>query len=175
MLYRLTQLIGLATLSSSSAFASEWGFEAGESAEDVHTLSLLYRAETTTRLESIGINLSRYGIKSYQDSSLFRWNLNGEDLYGATTNITFSYDFEALKIGSIYPVIEFGTGLGLLADVEIGPLDLGSAIQFKNHLGIGLTNDKLSLMFFATHLSNAGIVAPNDGIDILSFALRYKF
>jgi len=163
------------TLITLSAAEQQFGFATGETAEGIFINSLLYRVETTNQLEAFGIPLSRYNLNAYQDFSAFQFNFEGDQIYGGSTTVTIGKQFDSLQFAGFTPVIEVSTGVAILADVEIGPLDFGSAFQFQHQLSGGLRTKRFDLFFNAAHISNAGITRPNDGADILSFSVRYRF
>lgn len=74
---------------------------------------------------------------------------------------------------SIQPYIEAGIGIAAFSATEAGEQNLGSAFNFEDRIGFGMTfarGQKVGLR--AIHYSNAGIKEPNDGIE--SFSLFYQ-
>lgn len=65
--------------------------------------------------------------------------------------------------------IEGGIGAHLISETEIEDIDLSSAFHFGSLIGIGMLLDqgRLDVGLRLQHLSNAGIVQPNHGIDLL--------
>lgn len=69
--------------------------------------------------------------------------------------------------------IEGGIGAHLISETEIEDIDLSSAFHFGSLIGVGMLLDqgRLDLGVRLQHLSNAGIVQPNHGIDLLLLRL----
>ena len=152
-----------------------YGITWGESAEKATSWEFSIRHDNSSLLNRFGLNLEKYGIDTTSEYSLFRWDLDGEELWGASTTLNFSYSFDNYAIGKLVPFVEFGTGIGLLAETSLGDLDMASAFQFRNQIGAGLATERLAVMLQASHLSNAGLVDPNDGIDLISVQVRFSF
>lgn len=92
---------------------------------------------------------------------------NAHYLVGETT--VFRYNFAT---GTRWvPFIDGGAGV--LA-TDIGPPDLGSVFEFNEQLGPGVDffwrkNSALTFQYRYTHISNAGIKEPNQGLNVQMF------
>lgn len=77
------------------------------------------------------------------------------------------------------PYLEGAIGLHLVSRTHVdAKSDLGSAFQFGDHLGVGLTlgeRGQFDLGYRFQHLSNADIKDPNHGIDFHQLRLGYLF
>jgi opacity protein-like surface antigen len=96
---------------------------------------------------------------------------NGAYLFGLTPLLRYN-----IATGSRWmPFVEGGAGVSV---TDIGRPDLGSVFEFNDQAGVGChyflkTNLTLTLQYRFMHISNAGIAAPNLGVNssILSLGL----
>lgn len=109
-------------------------------------------------------------LTGYWDSAYTYWE--GSQASGAHS-LSFSpvlvYQFPAQRL---QPFIEFGIGVALFSQTDVGKRDMSSAFQFEDRLGAGVVlpgGSRLGLR--AMHYSNAGIKKPNNGIE--SYSLFY--
>jgi len=172
----VTSAITLALASSAHAsrdihFA---GVDIGTTEHDIETFALNWRMPVTDDINKL-LPLEKYRIQSNLEASLFYWTDDNSELFGGSVQLIFDYELRDKQVLGWRPYVEFGSGIALISDTEIGPLDLSSAFQFKNYIGLGIRKNKMDLSIRLAHLSNAGIKKPNEGIDILSFAVKYRF
>ncbi len=172
----VTSAITLALISSVHAsrdihFA---GIDVGTTEHDIETFALNWGMTITDDINRL-LPLKKYRIQSNLEASLFYWADDDSEIFGTSVQLIFDYEFRDKQVFGWQPYVDFGTGIALLSNTEIGPLDLSSAFQFKNHLSLGIRKDNMDLSIRLAHLSNAGIKEPNEGINILSFAARYRF
>ena len=77
------------------------------------------------------------------------------------------------------PYLEFGIGASLLSNNHLGHRNLGGQFAFQDFLGLGLrwrVTHIWSLSYHYLHYSNAGILPPNQGIDVKHVvSLGYEF
>ncbi|MBI5781295.1 MAG: acyloxyacyl hydrolase [Rhodocyclales bacterium] len=79
-------------------------------------------------------------------------------------------------MGAVRPYLDLGLGGAGFTDTHLGDKDLGSAFQFTEHVGFGLSIDQTwSIGYRYTHYSNAGIADENDGLDLHNVVLEVKF
>lgn len=73
--------------------------------------------------------------------------------------------------------IEGGVGAHLISETQIEDRDLSSAFHFGSLIGAGMLLDqgRLDIGLRLQHLSNAGIVQPNQGIDLLLLRIGRRF
>jgi len=118
--------------------------------------------------------LSRRNIPltGFFESSLNIWD-GSNTIYGIAVSPVFSYAiyrFEKYKLN-----LFAGIGVALISDTTISIRDLSSAFQFEDRAGFELEGDRVDFYALYLHYSNAGIVEPNEGIDIFSFGVNIKF
>ncbi len=81
--------------------------------------------------------------------------------------------------GGVQPYLEAAVGAQLLSRTKFDSgRDLGSAMQFAEHIGTGVTfgdKSRCDLSYRLQHLSNAGTVVPNWGIAFHQVRLSYLF
>ncbi len=89
------------------------------------------------------------------------------------------FRFQKNKHSGFSPYVELGLGLHLLSKTSVGlERKFGSAVQFGSHLGVGLRfgdKGRYDLSYRYQHLSNAGIKAPNQGINYHLLRMQYHF
>ena len=118
---------------------------------------------------------SDYGrLSGYYEASLNYWGKSGDQIYGIALSPVFVYYF-GNKSNPIHPYIEGGIGGAYLSNTEIQNRDISSHLQFEDRVGAGIRTESLDFNFRYLHYSNAGIVKPNDGIDIFMFTISYIF
>jgi len=71
----------------------------------------------------------------------------------------------------LYADLYWGTGYLFWPDNA----RLSGHLQFKNDVGFGIAADGVDLGIVYTHISNAGIVQPNQGMDFLMFQVKINF
>ncbi|MDY0194670.1 MAG: acyloxyacyl hydrolase [Sulfurovaceae bacterium] len=151
-------------------FIDEVTLGIGESKDNIG----IYRLGARKNFEKTFFN-SDYGwLSGYYEASLNYWDKEGEQIYGIALSPVFVYYF-GNKSNSIYPYIEGGIGGAYLSDTTIKNRDMSSHLQFEDRVGAGIRTESFDFNFRYLHYSNAGIVEPNDGIDIFMFTISYIF
>lgn len=151
-------------------FIDEVALGIGESKDNIG----IYRLGAKKNFEKTFFD-SDYGwLSGYYEASLNYWEKSGEQIYGIAFSPVFVYYF-GNKSNSIHPYVEGGIGGALLSDTKIQRRDLSSHFNFEDRLGIGVRMKSFDLNARYLHYSNAGIVEPNDGIDIFMFTISYIF
>ncbi len=119
-------------------------------------------------------------LGGYWEVSLARWN---GDAPGGRRILDLGFApvfrLQPKAQGGWRPYFEGAIGLHLASHTHAGRgRDLGSAFQFGDHLGAGLTFGKrgeFDLGYRFQHLSNAGIKDPNSGINFHQLRLGCFF
>ena len=79
-------------------------------------------------------------------------------------------------MGAVRPYLDLGLGGAGFTDTHLGDKDLGSAFQFTEQIGVGVSIDQTwSIGYRFSHYSNAGIASDNDGLDLHNVVLEVKF
>lgn len=76
------------------------------------------------------------------------------------------------------PYLEAGLGVHLISKVHIGHRNLGSALQFGSHAGLGLRfgcDEQWDVAWRIEHLSNGGLKEPNTGINFTMIRIGYRW
>jgi hypothetical protein len=77
------------------------------------------------------------------------------------------------------PYVEFGIGGSLLSNNHLGHRNLGGHFAFQDLIGLGVhwgTTQAWSSSYHYLHYSNAGLLPPNQGIDVKHLiSLTYEF
>ncbi|MDD3775572.1 MAG: acyloxyacyl hydrolase [Sulfurovaceae bacterium] len=116
-----------------------------------------------------------YGrLSGYYEASINYWEKDSEEIYAIALSPVFVYYFGD-RSNPIHPYIEGGIGAACLSDTKIKRRDLSSHLNFEDRVGIGIRMESFDFNARYLHYSNAGIVEPNDGIDIFMFTLSYIF
>ncbi len=88
------------------------------------------------------------------------------------------YQRDARLSSGLTPFAEAGVGLHLLSDTWVGENDLSTVLQLGALLGLGLgfgDRGQYELSYRYTHLTNADIKQPNDGLEMHMVKLGYNF
>lgn len=121
---------------------------------------------------------SRTGrLTGYWELNLDYWTESPDDIFALGLSPVFVYEFSPSTSGRQF-YINGGIGVALISDTQIGTRDLGSTFQFESQIGLGFrfgNNRQHDLNVGYLHYSNARIVMPNDGIDILLFTYTHWF
>ena len=113
-------------------------------------------------------------MTGYYEASVHVWERNEVVVYGAAFSPVFTCNFGSAGRGR-YAYMEGGVGIAAISELEMGRRELSSHLLFEDRLGVGLRAGALDVNFRYMHCSNAGLVPPNDGIDILILTVAYKF
>lgn len=140
----------------------------GENKNDISVYRIELQKDLISWLKSKGLPVS-----IYYKSSINYWKGRGSEVYG----IAFSPVFIAhLIVNHEYqPYIEVGTGISLISAKKIENINMSSLYQFENRIGFGIKRKNMDIHLRYMHYSNAGIVKPNHGIDILLTGIAYNF
>lgn len=108
-------------------------------------------------------------LSGFHSLSINRWADAGESIDAVAYSPVFVYRFHAAPVS----YLKFGIGAAYLSDTQIQGRGLSTHFQFEDQLGVGWQLERHDLSLVYMHYSNAGIVKPNHGIDIL--LLSYSF
>ena len=125
---------------------------------------------------------------SYETSYSYNQNFNLLNSNNIFTRVSYTYlDNENLKIYAFDPLVfsyniiddlslELSVGLTYLSDKYISDKDFGMHFQFKDTASLvwSLSKD-IDIQTSYTHYSNASLDKDNDGINLLSLGMAYKF
>lgn len=110
-------------------------------------------------------------VTGYWDLGYTYW---GRGAYSGAHSLSLSPVFVYQFAGEcIRPFVEFGIGTALFSKTRVGDKRLGSSFNFEDRIGVGIGfagGQRVGLR--ASHYSNAGIKAPNDGIE--SYSIYYS-
>jgi hypothetical protein len=147
--------------------------------------------------DSDGTEVLRIGIQKLWRHSWFdsgAWYLGGywdselafmevdrgstDEAYGLSITPVLRYQRDARLSSGLTPFAEAGLGIHLLSETNIGSNDLSTAFQFGSLVGLGVgfgERGQYELSYRFTHISNADIKKPNDGLDLHLLKLGYRF
>jgi hypothetical protein len=166
---------------------------AAHAASDSWVDGLTYTHGENSRKE--GIDVHRLGIEKRWGHSWFNqgaWFLGGywdsevavmqpdtgPDVYAVSITPVFRYQRDSHLSSGVTPFAEAGIGAQLLSDVHVGSANVSSAFQFGSLVGFGIgfgERGQYELSYRFTHISNADIKKPNEGLDLHLFRLGYNF
>jgi lipid A 3-O-deacylase len=90
----------------------------------------------------------------------------------------FRFQRDAHLSSGVIPFAEAGIGAHLLSDTHLGDRSLSTAFQFGSLIGLGVgfgERGQYELSYRYTHISNADLKQPNDGVDLHLLKLGYNF
>jgi lipid A 3-O-deacylase len=99
-------------------------------------------------------------------------------VYDLSVTPVFRFQRDAHLSSGVTPFAEAGIGIHLLNDTHIGDRSLSSPVQFGALIGMGLgfgERGQYELSYRFTHISNADLKQPNDGVDLHLLKLGYNF
>lgn len=99
----------------------------------------------------------------------------GDDLYGL--HFAPAWHFTP-RLLAPYAFIELGIGATWLSGRHIRARDLGSRLHFVSHALLGFRPDPASRWHAGLrirHTSNADLVSPNPGFDVIQLEIGYRF
>lgn len=131
---------------------------------DVYRLGL--KKEFTNWLKRKGLDLS-----GYLEASINYWHESKSQIYG----VAFSPVIFIPLCRSCKSYFEVGTGVSYISQKTIGKINMSSLFQFEDRIGFGVKIENIDYHLRHMHYSNAGLVQPNDGIDILIAGVTFKF
>jgi len=82
------------------------------------------------------------------------------------------------KSGSVRPFVEAGIGVRLLSHTSVGTVNVSTAFQFSDMIGVGAkfgAQHKYEAGLRFQHLSNAGIKDPNPGVNFGQLYFQLNF
>lgn len=98
--------------------------------------------------------------------------LSGDE-HAVSASPVFVYRFNA---ESWRPFVEAGIGVAYFSDSFVGDQDLGSRAHFEDRFGVGVDiSDTDAIRLRVIHYSNAGLEAPNQGINSWSVVYSRRF
>ena len=123
-----------------------------------------------------------YSLGGYWELSGGYWdNSSPAKTNGSLMDVGFTpvFRWQENAPSGISPYVEAAVGLHLLSRTSVSTQrNFGSSFQFGDHIGAGVRlGDKgqYDLGYRYQHLSNAGIKAPNQGINYHQLRLQYHF
>lgn len=99
----------------------------------------------------------------------------GDDLYGAHFGPAWHFAPESL---APYAFVELGVGATWLSGRHIRARDLGSRLHFVAQAMLGFRSAQTSRWHAGVrvrHTSNADLVSPNPGFDVIQLEIGYRF
>jgi lipid A 3-O-deacylase len=144
----------------------------------------LYRVGLQWDWKKRWFDTGNWHLGGYWDLALGYWdNRTAPALrtHGSITDIGFTpvFRFQQNNPRGMSPYIEAAIGVHLLSATSVSTeRKFGSSFQFGDHVGLGLRfGDKgqFDIGYRYQHLSNAGIKAPNQGINFHQLRLQYHF
>jgi lipid A 3-O-deacylase len=125
---------------------------------------------------------SDWHVGGHWDLSLAYWNNDSPAKTNSSLTdlgITPVLRLEANNPGAVSPFVDFGVGAHFLSETSVSPeRRFGSSFQFGSLIGLGMSfgpQRAFDLSYRYQHLSNAGIKAPNQGINFHLLRLGYRF
>lgn len=121
---------------------------------------------------------ARVHVTGYWDASIALWTTNGDHNrnHKRLTIIAiapiFRVQFQSRTSNYIVPFLEGSVGLAALSNDRIGHRDLGGPLTFQDFLGGGIRfgeQEHFEICYHYLHYSNAGLLPPNDGIDVKQY------
>lgn len=112
-------------------------------------------------------------ISGYHEVSLNHWRGTHDRVFGVAYSPVFS--ITVCNDCPYKPYIEGGIGVSLISDSEIENRDMSSLFQFEDRIGVGIRSSSIAVHLDYLHYSNAGLVEPNEGIDIFIAGVVYAF
>ena len=113
-------------------------------------------------------------LSGYYEASINYWRApNSDTSVGFALSPVFGYYLNSST--SYTPYIEASIGASIFSKTHIYKRNLSSAFLFEDRLGVGVLTNNWNIEFRYMHYSNAGIVKPNDGIDIFIFSIAKRF
>ena len=159
----------LASQSSQKGWADAVTFDYGQSQDHIDIYRFGLRKDFSAKWWESDTGY----LSGYWEASLNYWNGYGNENFGLALSPVFTYFFH--HFGNLHPYLEGGIGGSLWTRVRMGPRDLSSAFLFEDRAGAGVRIGNWDLNLRYMHYSNAEIVKPNDGIDILIASFTYRF
>jgi lipid A 3-O-deacylase len=110
----------------------------------------------------------------YYEASYSYWENMGVYVNCVALSPVFTYNVTSQSSGLQF-YMEGGIGISAVSEIVMGRRELSSHVLFEDRLGIGVRKGTIDVNFRYLHYSNAGLVPPNDGIDILLLTLGIGF
>jgi len=133
---------------------------------DIYRLGLRKDFDAKWAKSSVGY------FSGYWELSANYWNWKSESNFGIALSPVFAYYFD---LGDFKPYVEGGIGGSWWSKTHIKNRNIGSHLHFEDRIGAGVRYKNLDFSFRYMHYSNAGLVKPNNGIDIFIGSISYKF
>lgn len=141
----------------------------GQSRDGIDIYRLSFRQEFEKRLHENRI----FHINNYVEVSSNVWSQRHEIISGLAISPVFRFGFNLTASRLIHPYAELGIGLNYNSRTIIQNRDLSTKLLFEDRVGAGVRVKNFDLNLRYMHYSNANIVMPNEGIDILIFSVSY--
>jgi lipid A 3-O-deacylase len=133
----------------------------------------IYRLSLRQEFEQELFENQSISIHNYFEFSSNSWSNNDEMINGIAFSPVFVFRSKAFSYSPVLPYIELGIGGNYNSNTMINNRNLSSRFQFEDRIGAGIRIQNFDLNLRYMHYSNAGLVLPNDGIDIFIFSLTY--
>ena len=114
-----------------------------------------------------------FHINNYVEVSSNVWSQNQEIISGLAISPVFKFGFNLIESRVIHPYAELGIGINYNSRTIIRNRDLSTKLLFEDRIGAGVRVKNFDLNLRYMHYSNANIVMPNEGIDIIIFSVSY--
>ncbi len=120
-------------------------------------------------------------LSGYWDTSIGIWNTETSSSNKNILDVGFTPVLRCTFTGlrNSTPYLEAGVGAHVLSHSSVSSFrQLGSAFEFGEHFGIGILigrRNRFDLSYRFQHLSNAGLNAPNRGINFHILRLGHYF
>lgn len=116
----------------------------------------------------------RLTLTGYWDYSIAYWHTHGHLCPGEQDNMTILglapvLRLQSRALQSITPYFEASVGLAWMSHSTLGQRNLGANFAFQDLVGFGFTfgqQQQFEISYHYLHYSNAGLFAPNQGIDV---------
>lgn len=145
-----------------------FSLDAGRSRDDINVYRVGVQSDFTDWLKNKDVALS-----GYLESSLNYWKSSADEIVGIAFSPVFYVPL--CENCQTVPYLEAGVGLALISKKIIKQRNMSSTFQFEDRLGFGIKAGNFDFHLRYMHYSNAGLVNPNDGIDIFIAGVAIQF
>jgi lipid A 3-O-deacylase len=138
------------------------------------------------------INTYRVGVQKYFSSSIYSnetitlsgfhevgfgsWRGNNHDKIDVISySPVFTLNFNSFDGAKLKPYIDAGIGVSYISKKHINDRRFSTGFEFEDRVSLGVSIDGIDVYFRYMHYSNGGFKRPNDGLDIVSIGLNYRF
>ena len=142
----------------------------------------LYRLSAQWDWNKKLVEMGNWNLGGYWETDAGYWqNRSNARTHNSILELGFTpvFRIQQNRMSALSPYVEAGVGVHLLSATSISPQrQFGSSFQFGDHVGAGVRfgeKGRYDLGYRYQHLSNAGIKAPNQGINFHEVRLQYHF